>query len=330
MTAPRRRTPWLAAACAMPILVAAWPAMAAPAQAQAQSATAPGALGDNSQPIQIQADSGIEWQQNTKLYIARGNAVATRGPTTVHADVLVAHYRDAKGTTSNTGGNAQIYRIDADGHVVLTRNGDTVVGDRGVYDVDQGVAVITGKALKMTTPTETVTARDSFDWYDQKQIAVARGDAVATRNGRTIRADVLTGYLSKTAPAAAPGRGPAGPAAAKRSPPEAGKPPAAEADSKLTRLDAEGHVVVTNGADVGQGKYAVYNAVTGIVTLIDNVVITRDKDVMRGQYAVMDLNTNVSRMMPRTAAMPGDHRVVGLFVRRDNGTGVPGTGHKAR
>jgi len=36
-------------------------------------------------PLQVQADSGIEWQQNNQLYIARGNAVATRGPSEVHA-----------------------------------------------------------------------------------------------------------------------------------------------------------------------------------------------------------------------------------------------------
>ena len=29
-----------------------------------------------------------------------------------------------------------------------------------------------------------MTARDSLEWYDQKQIAVARGDAVAVKRGR--------------------------------------------------------------------------------------------------------------------------------------------------
>ena len=46
------------------------------------------------------------------------------------------------------------------------------------------IGIVTGKALKMTTATDTVTARDSLEWYDQKQIAVARGDAVAVRNGQ--------------------------------------------------------------------------------------------------------------------------------------------------
>ena len=44
--------------------------------------------------------------------------------------------------------------------------------------------------------------------------------------------------------------------------------------------------------DIGRGDYGVYNADTGIVTLLGNVTITRGQDVIRGQYAVVDLNTN--------------------------------------
>jgi lipopolysaccharide export system protein LptA len=282
---------------------------------------------DNGQPIEIRADNGIEWQQDTKTYIARGHAVATRGPTEVHADTLIAHYRDAKG--GNAGGNTEIYRLDAEGNVVIHKEGETITGDRAVYDVDQAVGVVTGKNLKMVTATDTITARDRFDWYDQKQIGVARGDAVAIRNGKTIRADVLTAYMTKTPAAPAkPGEKPkpvATPAAAKPGAPKPGEKGApGDEESKLSRVDAQGHVVVTSGSDVGQGDYGVYNAQTGIVTLIGNAVITRDKDVIRGQYAVMDLNTNVSRMMPSGAAEPGKHQQVrGLFLRRDPATGQP-------
>ena len=53
-------------------------------------------------PIQVSADSGIEWQQDAQVYIARGNAVAKRGLTEVHADTLTAHYRPSKGTGGET------------------------------------------------------------------------------------------------------------------------------------------------------------------------------------------------------------------------------------
>jgi membrane fusion protein (multidrug efflux system) len=255
----------------------------------------------------VQADSGIEWQQNDKLYIARGNAVATRGPAAVHADTLIAHYRDVKGGGStgnvganasanaggNTGGNTEIYRVEAEGNVTMTREGQTVVGDRAVYDLDQALMVVTGKALKLTTATDVVTARDTLEWYEQKQVAVGRGNAVAVRNGKTIKADILTAYMVKSKPADS--KTPARPA--KAPPAQSGKPsptPAAApagsgaapaaTESKISRVDAQGHVVVTNATDTGRGDYGVYNADTGICTLVDNVVIARGKDVIKGQY----------------------------------------------
>ncbi len=291
-------------------------------------------------PLQVQADSGIEWQQDAKAYIARGNAVATRGPTQVHADTLIARYREVKGSgnSGNAGGNTEIYRVEADGNVTMTREGQTIVGDRAVYDLDQALMVVTGKALKLTTAVDLVTARDSLEWYDQKQIA----NAVAIRNGKTIKADILTAYMVKTKPA--DGKAPAH--AGKAPPPQSGKPsptPAAvlpgssAADSKISRVDAQGHVVVTNALDTGRGDYGVYNADSGICTLVDNVVIARGKDVIKGQYGVMDLNKNVSRMLPAAAApnvasSGPPQRVQGLFIRDDEarGSGAGGAlGRKA-
>jgi lipopolysaccharide export system protein LptA len=298
---------------------AVWLALAAPLAAAppawAQSA-AGAAAGAADEPLQIQADSGIEWQQNARVYIARGNAVATRGTSEVHADTLVAHYRDAKSGAGNAGNNTEIYRVEAEGHVTLKRDASTVVGDRVVYDVDQAVAVITGKGLRLTTANDVVTARDSLEWYDQKQVAVARGDAVATREGKTIKAYILTAYLQKSPPAKA-----GAPAARPRpatTPAKAGStmpPGQPEGDAKISRVDAQGHVVITNGLDTGRGDYGVYNGVTGIATLIGNVVIQRGNNVIRGHRGVMDLNNNVSRMLP--GGVPGEprKRVQGLFVR---------------
>jgi lipopolysaccharide export system protein LptA len=68
---------------------------AALAQGAAQGVAALGGLGaqDNGKPIGIEASNGIEWQQNNRVYIAHGDAKATRGDTTVAADTLYAYYR---------------------------------------------------------------------------------------------------------------------------------------------------------------------------------------------------------------------------------------------
>jgi lipopolysaccharide export system protein LptA len=326
------------------LLLAAGLLLVQPAHAQLGSS-------DPAAPINVQADNGIEWQQDKQLYIARGNAVATRGPATIKADTLIAHYREAKGGNTNTGSNNEIYRIEAEGNVVITRDSRTVVGDHADYDMDQGIGIVHGKALKMTTATDVITAKDALEWYDEKQIAVARGDAVAVRqSGRTIKADTLTSYMVKTAaqpqpgapgqptkpgaPPAKPAAPPAKPAATTTAAANGGTPPANTPaatgdDSKINRIDAQGHVVVINGPDIGRGDYGVYNAVTDICTLLGNVTITRGTDVITGQYAVMNLATNISRIMP-ASSLPGStrQRVQGLFVKQDltgnaGGPGIP-------
>ena len=120
--------------------------------------------------------------------------------------------------------------------------------------------------------------------------------------------------MTKTAPPPAKAKPPATPAAA----PGAGGP---GADSKISRIDAQGHVIVSNAVDTGRGDFGVYKADTGIATLIGNVVIERGNDVIRGQRGVIDLNNNVSRMLPgdAPAAAAQPQRVQGLFVKREQG-----------
>ena len=280
-------------------------------------ATAQGlSLGNVSQdrPIEISADGGIEWQQDAQVYIARGNAKAKRGTTEVYADTLTAHYRPSKGT----GGETEIYRLNADGHVTIKGERQTVVGDQAVYDVDQQIGIVTGKTLKMTTATDVVTARDSLEWYDEKQVAVARGDAVAVRDTKRIRADVLTAHMTKEKPQPA-ARKPEKPATAMAKPRDSATPLGnTDEGSKISRVDAQGNVLVSTETDVGQGDFGVYNADSGIATLLGNVTVTRGPNAIRGQYAVMDLNNNISRMMaaPATAGTPPTP-VQGLFVRQD-------------
>jgi len=267
-------------------------------------------------PTDIVADDGIEWRQNEQVYIARGNARATRGNATVYADTLIAHYRPtgqpagapgpakAAGAPpakpsggADLGGSSEIWRVDAEGHVRLATATQTIYGDRAVYELDDGTAVVTGKHLRLVSPRVTVTARDSFEWYEKKQLAVARGDALAVRaDGRRLAADVLVAQVVR------PADGPA----------------------RISRIDAQGHVVVSTANEIARGSSGVYNADTGIATLAGDVTITRGENQLRGRYAVVDLNKNVSRLLSALPGSGGAHGapVEALIVPR-SGAGSP-------
>jgi lipopolysaccharide export system protein LptA len=250
----------------------------APPRAQGIGLAAPG----DRRPLDIEADKGIEWRQNDNVYIARGNARATRGNSTLYADTLIAHYRSTapdRPRNADTGaisGPTEVYRVEADGNVRLVNETQSVFGGHAVYDIDSATAVFTGKNLKLVTARDTVTARDSLEWYDSKNVGVARGDALAVReDAKRLAGDVLVAQVIR--PQNAPAR--------------------------INRIDAQGHVTVTTLTDIAQGATGVYNVDTGIVTLIGGVTITRGENELRGQYAVVDLNSNVSRIL---SAIPGD------------------------
>jgi len=271
--------------------------LAAPASAQLA-----GTGLDSARPTHIEARNGIEWQQNNHVYIARGHAVATRGETTVVADVLYAYYRPVGPVSETTprtkdsnpltsSGSTEIYRLEADGHVVFTNTNRTAYGDHAVYDVDKAVMVVTGKDLRIVSPTDTITARDSIEWFDHEQLAVARGNAVATREDRHMRADVITAEVVH--PDNAPAR--------------------------VEKVNGYGNVLVSSPDQIAHGDKAVYNLDSGIATLLGHVSVTKGDDELRGQYAVVDTKNNVSRVL----ASPPDAQIASGKTPRVEGLLVP-------
>ena len=276
--------------CAVVLAAMALP----PAAARAQSLGL-GDAGDQT-PVEVLADNGIEWMRDGKRFVARGNASAKRGDTTVFADSLTAHYRESDG------GKNELWRLDADGHTRIASPTETATGDNAIYDIDSGVMVLTGKpGVKLVTPDTTITAKTSLEYWNLKRMAVARGDALVVRDQRRLQADTLTAYFADGATKKA---------AAK--PTKSGKTQGGD----LETVDAFGHVVITTKTEVVTGDRGRYNLKTGIATILDNVTLTRGQDSLKGQYAVVDMNSGVSTLYARAPGAKGDKpaQVRGVFV----------------
>jgi lipopolysaccharide export system protein LptA len=233
------------------------------------------------EPIEILADNGIEWQQDAQAYIARGNAKAKQGNVTVHADQLTAYYEKAA-----NGGN-QIWRVDADGHVRITTPQQTAYGKKGVYQVTKGVFVLTGSP-RLVTRTDEITARKSIEFFENKSLAVARGNAIATRADKRLRADILTAYFVK------------------------GK----DGKNRVERVDAYDNVLISTPNEIVRGRRGVYYTNTGVVVLRGSVKITRGEDQLNGDAAEVNLNTGISRLLSG-----GTGQVRGIFQPRERNPG---------
>lgn len=284
MVAPRERPLAIGFAGLLTLAAAV---LVAPAPAGAQDL-----LRQGRGPLAIDADNGIEWRRDEQVYVASGHAKAVRGDVTVSADRLVAHYRSdnakaARPTDTNNPGAGNIYRVDAIGNVVISTPSERAVGDHGIYDLEKAVMVLTGGNLKLTTPTQTITARDSLEYWDQRKLAVARGDAVAVDKDRRVSADVLTAHVAQDAKGNA---------------------------SRISRIDAFGNVRVSTPTQIAQSAKGVYNLDSQIATLVDRVRVTQGHNQLNGDYAEVNLNTGVSRMLSGQAAGKAGARVSALIV----------------
>ncbi len=231
-------------------------------------------------PLEITASEGIEWRRDEQVYIARGDAVARRGDVTVYAETLTAHYRELDDGTKD------IYRIDAVNDVRIESPSETVYGDRGVYDVDNAVLVLTGDDLRLETEQDVITARDSLEYWEQRRLAVARGDAVVLREDKRVRADVVTAHF------------------------------AAESDGQQTirRVDAYDDVEIATRKEVIRGDKATYLVQDRLATVTGGVKITRDGNQLNGGYAEVNLDTGVSRLLAGPPGETGHRRVQGLLL----------------
>jgi lipopolysaccharide export system protein LptA len=244
------------------VLVAATP-FAALAQDQAASSTDSGFDLGGAQPIEISADNGIEWNRDTKTYIARGNAVAVQGSSEVHSDTLTATY---------SASSSQIDHVTAEGTVKIMSPSQTAYGDRAEYDQAKRLLVMTGSGLKIVSADQTVTARDALEYWQDQDVLIAKGDVIILKSdGTKIDGDQVTSYFRKNA--------------------TTGK-------REAFQVKAEGNVRIDTGKEIATCQRAVYDPNTRIAVLTGNVVLTQNKNVFRGARAEIDMAKGISRLLP--------------------------------
>lgn len=217
---------------------------------------------DGDGAIEIEADDGIEWIRDLQQYRAYGNATAKRDGVTIVADTLIAYYREEDG-------RQVIFRLDAENNVVITSDGSEASGDKAVYHMDKKVAVLVGEDLQMVTDSGTITAEESLEYWEERRIAVARGNALVIQNERRLKAGVLTAFITddeKTGSA------------------------------RVTRIDATGGVHISTPTDIVTGNEGVYMVDEEKATLCGGVKITRDNNQLNGSCAVVNMTTGRSTL----------------------------------
>ncbi len=107
-------------------------------------ASAPGAAQDRTPgegPLDISADRGEVFDAEGRV-VYTGDANVVRGATRLRADRIEAFFSRAEG-----GGFSDLRRIVAEGEVFYVTEREVARGDRGVYDLVEGVITLTGAVV---------------------------------------------------------------------------------------------------------------------------------------------------------------------------------------
>ncbi len=252
----------------------------APSQAQAQGLKL--ASTGKDQAIEVLADNGIEWQRENEILVARGNAVAKRGGTTVRGDVLRAYYKKKRG------GGTELTRLDAEGKVVISSKTQKVTGETAIYDMEKAILVVSGKNVRFTAEKDQLSANRQLEYHEKKQLVVARGKATGIHQGKKLIADVLAAYLERNK----------------------------KGGLIAKRVEAYGNVVVILAKDRVRAEEGVYNVKSETATLKGNVRILRGKNILAGEQAVINMKTGISRLLTAPGVDKKRGRVRGLIQPR--------------
>lgn len=235
----------------------------------------------NAEPVEITADKALEWDRTAKTFTARVNAKAQQGDTSVQADSLVARYR------SSDEKSIDVREVEAEGGVVLSSKDSKAYGDRALYSLDTGLAVMTGKDLKLVAPNGIVQAKERFEYWTAENRLEAVGAAKIQHTDEkgqinTLTADRFTALLTEDA----------------------------QGKQVLKSLKAEGNVIITTPAETVKGAQGFYDALNQTAEITGSVTITRGPNILEGEQASVDLKTGVSTM---TGSGTGGGQVRGVF-----------------
>ena len=131
------------------------------------------------------------------------------------------------------------------------------------------------KINKLTSKEPIEIVANRMDAYNDKKMVIFSGNAVATQGDREIKSDRLILYYKK----------------------QAGKKEttgvkAMEGTGDLEKIEAKGHVVVTQKERVATGDEAVYYQDSGQIIMTGNATLRDGKNTIKGDKVIVFVNEN--------------------------------------
>jgi lipopolysaccharide export system protein LptA len=252
------------------------------------------------EPIAVTATEGIEWDQQRKVYIAKGDAAVKQGDVTIHAAELRAYYREGKTKKQGSGvglgsASGSIHRIEAIGNVYVKLDKDQLSAGKIVYEVDKELMTATGNEPVFAAGDGTTVQASEALIYDPKNSrALAKGNVRAWDKDNRLNADELELEFST----------------------ETAKGPGGVRPTEIKQIVARGHVVIVQGEAAAQADRAIYDPVEEAARLEGNVRLVQDGNVLTGQYGEFFFKPGIGRILavPPGTSNPGNNQRVFIVI----------------
>ncbi|MGI4851082.1 MAG: LptA/OstA family protein [Janthinobacterium lividum] len=225
-------------------------------------------------PLEINADNDIVYDHKNNTCVATGNVKTFYGDYALDCDVLTAFFR------KDAAGKNELWQVKAEGHVVMhsLKEHQIAYGDHGLYELDRDYVTLTGGDLKLIVDDLIVTARDSLEYAKAKNIAYAKGNAVAEKVDRLVKGDILTAFFVRNA----------------------------QGKQEIERIEAHKDVVISTPSEYATGDEGTYRKADEFATLEGHVKITKPTEQIEGNYAEVLLDTGKSKVLKQKPAVSGD------------------------
>jgi lipopolysaccharide export system protein LptA len=131
----------------------------------------------------------------------------------------------------------------------------------------------TKKKINLDKDQPIQIVSDRLDAYNEKKLVVFSGNAVATQGDKIIKADRLFLYYKKDP----------------RAPEKAGAQDIGSAGD-LEKIEAKGHVTITQGERIVTGNDAIFYQETQRIIMLGNAVMREGRNVINGDRIVVFLD----------------------------------------
>ena len=214
---------------------------------------------ENLTQFRVEADQSIEYYEKQKIYVASGNAKASKGKFSINAQKITAFMSKTK--------SSSLTHIEANGDVIIMDQYTTAKSSFATYNFKNKFIILKGNNQSIESRKFRLLSKNFISFDDINKIANSEGDVKL----------FLSGPISITA---------------KRVDANFDK-----INNNLISANAKGNVKIKTKSETISSNSAKYNSSTDIISLKGNVIIKRDRGILTGEKGYMNLKTRKSKIV---------------------------------